>query len=195
MDEKEIGGVMKDTILVVDDEPNILSSIKRLLMDEPYEIAMATTAEDGLEILKHRAIKVVVSDECMPGMSGSEFLAIVKTRYPDVIRIILTGHASTEAAIRAVNNGEVYRFLTKPWQDYELILTLRKAIEQYNLQEENRRLLNLLKRQYIELELLRRRYPEITEIERDEEGNLLIDEDISEEEFQEIVARCMKEFS
>ncbi|HHN64376.1 MAG TPA: response regulator [Nitrospirae bacterium] len=186
---------MKDTILVVDDEPNILSSIKRLLMDEPYEIAMATTAEDGLEILKHRAIKVVVSDECMPGMSGSEFLAIVKTRYPDVIRIILTGHASTEAAIRAVNNGEVYRFLTKPWQDYELILTLRKAIEQYNLQEENRRLLNLLKRQYIELELLRRRYPEITEIERDEEGNLLIDEDISEEEFQEIVARCMKEFS
>ncbi len=186
---------MKDTILVVDDEPNILSSIKRLLMDEPYEIATATTAEDGLEILKDRAIKVVVSDECMPGMSGSEFLAIVKTLYPDVIRIILTGHASTEAAIRAVNNGEVYRFLTKPWQDYELILTLRKAIEQYNLQEENRRLLNLLKRQYIELELLRRRYPEITEIERDEEGNLLIDEDISEEEFQEIVARCMKEFS
>jgi DNA-binding NtrC family response regulator len=186
---------MEDRILIVDDEPNIISSIKRLLIDEPIEILSATTAEDALEMLKEKMVKVVISDEMMPGMSGSEFLSIVKSKYPEVIRIILTGHASSDAAIRAVNNGEVYRFLTKPWLDYELLVTIRKAIERYDLEEENRRLLKKIRSQALELEMLKKRYPKIMEIKRDEEGNLIIDEDISEEEFKEIVSKCKKEFS
>ncbi len=89
------------TILIVDDEPNVIASLKRVFTDEPYEIYSAAGALEGIEILNNNPVKVVVSDEKMPDVTGSEFLAMVREQFPNVIRIMLTGNASIEAAMKA----------------------------------------------------------------------------------------------
>jgi two-component system probable response regulator PhcQ len=94
----------------------------------------------------------------MPGMDGAEFLSIVKERHPEVALILLTGYASLEATMKAVNNGEIYRFFTKPWDEYQLKLAIRSAIEKYDLEAENRRLLKTVKRQAVELRSLEVKY-------------------------------------
>ncbi|HEB75712.1 MAG TPA: response regulator [Nitrospirae bacterium] len=185
---------MEDCILLVDDEPNIISSLKRVLMDEQYTIFSANSGAEALDILKEQRIKVVISDERMPGMSGAEFLSIVRNRFPGVVRIVLTGHASIEAAMSAVNNGEIYRFFTKPWNDVELKLSIRSAVEKHDLEAENRRLLSIVRTQALELKLLEKRYPNITKIERDDDGNLILP-DISDEDLSAIVAQCEREFT
>jgi len=185
---------MEDSILIVDDEPNVISSLKRALLDEPYEISTANSGAEGIETLRKTGIKVIISDEKMPGMSGAEFLATVKDQFPETIRIMLTGHASLEAAMKAVNSGEIYRFFAKPWNEIELKLAIRSALDKYNLEEENRRLLRIVKKQALDLKLLERKYPSITKLEKDNEGNLVLPE-VSEKEFSEIVAQCEKEFS
>jgi len=165
---------MDSAILLVDDEPNVVSSLKRALMDEPYKIFAANSGVEGLSTLKENRIKLVISDEKMPGMSGSEFLSAVKKLFPDTIRIILTGHASIQAAMNAVNNGEIYRFFAKPWNEIELKLAIRSAIEKYDLEEENKKLLKTVKRQACELKQLEKSYPGITSMQKDSEGNLIL---------------------
>jgi len=185
---------MGNFILIVDDEPNVIASLKRALMDEPYEVITACNGTEGLEQLEKHRIKVVMSDEMMPGMSGTEFLTEVKKRRPETIRIMLTGHASIEAAMNAVNRGEIYRFFTKPWNDIEIKLALKSAIERYDLEEENRRLLRTVRRQAVNLKLLEKAYPSITRLDRDEEGNILIP-DMDDDEFRAIVAQCEQEYA
>ncbi len=185
---------MEDSILLVDDEPNIISSLKRVLMDEQYRVYSANNGADALEVLKRQKVKVVISDEKMPGMSGAEFLSIVRTRFPATVRIVLTGHASIEAAMNAVNNGEIYRFFTKPWGDLDLKLSIRSAVEKYDLDAENRRLLSIVRHQALELKMLEKKYPNITKMERDDDGNLILS-DISEKDLSAIVAQCEKEFT
>ncbi len=153
---------MKDSILIVDDNPNVLSALKRSLIDEPVNVYTAGSGVEGLNILKQHKMKVVISDEMMPGIKGTELLSIVKDRYPETLRIILTGHASLEAAISAVNNGEIYRFFTKPWNEIDLKFVIRSALDKYNLEEENRRLLKTVKRQTTELKSLEKRYSGIS---------------------------------
>lgn len=167
---------MDDSILIVDDDPNVLTALKRSLMDEPFIVYTAGGGGEGLEILKNNRIKLVISDEKMPGMSGSEFLTAVKKIFPETIRMILTGHASIEAAMNAVNSGEIYRFFSKPWNDVELKLSIRAAIEKYDLEEENRNLLKTVKRQASELKYLEEKYPGITDTKKDEEGNFILPE-------------------
>ena len=145
---------MQDSILLVDDEPNVISSVKRALLDQPYEIYSAGSGAEGLKLLDQKQIKVIISDEMMPVMTGAEFLSAVKERMPETLRIMLTGHASLEAAMNAVNSGEIYRFFVKPWNDIELKLAIRSALEKYNLEAENRRLLKIVKRQALDLKLL-----------------------------------------
>lgn len=118
----------KNTVLLVDDEPNVLEGFQRGLRKEPYTVLTATSAEEGLRILAHTPVDVVISDEQMPKIKGSEFLAKVHREYPKTIRIILTGQASLESAIRAINDGEIYRFLTKPCSVVELAKIIRKAL-------------------------------------------------------------------
>jgi two-component system probable response regulator PhcQ len=185
---------MKDSILIVDDEEKVISSLKRALMEEPYEVFSAGSGSEGLSFLERRPVKVIISDERMPGMPGAEFLAAVRERMPETVRIMLTGHASLEAAMRAVNSGEIYRFFVKPWNDVELMLAIRSALEKFNLEAENRRLLKIVKRQALDLKLLEKKYPSITKLQKDERGNLVLP-DVSEKEFSEIVALCEKEFS
>jgi len=183
---------MNHGILLVDDEPNVLSALERALLDEPYTIYSAESGEEGLERLSQAKVKVIVSDERMPGMGGAEFLSRVKELQPQVVRIMLTGHASVESTMKAVNRGEIYRFFIKPWDDTELILSLRSAVEKYDLEEENRRLLRTVKRQSQELKMLEERFPGISALNRDESGSFILP-DISDDEVEEIIAAYSEE--
>jgi DNA-binding NtrC family response regulator len=183
---------MKNKILLVDDESNVLSALKRALFDEPLDITSVTSAEEALVILKADSFKVVVSDERMLGMQGSEFLAQVRINYPDTIRIMLTGHATLEAAMKAVNEGEIYRFFSKPWDDHDLKFAIRGAVEKYDLEAENRRLLATVKQQSLEIKVLEKRFPGISRVEKDDRGVFVLP-DISEDEIQSMLAECEQE--
>ncbi len=185
---------MKDSILIVDDEPAVIAALKRSLLDEPYNIRTANSGIEGLTAFKNNEIKLVISDEKMPGMTGSEFLATVKEMFPETVRIMLTGHASIQAAMNAVNNGEIYRFFTKPWDDLELKLAIRSAIEKHDLESENKRLLKTVKRQANELEQIEKLYPGISSIKKDVEGNLILpDINVSGKGLSEIVSEIVSE--
>ena len=138
-------------ILAVDDEPNVLKSLTRLLRNEAFETVTTTSPAEALALLEDQAFSAVVSDQRMPDMVGTELLEKAAAISPDTVRIILTGFADTEAAIDAINRGAVYRFLTKPWQDEELVATVRQAVSHYQLVTENRRLAALTAQQNEEL--------------------------------------------
>ncbi len=137
---------MKHRILIVDDEPDVIFAFQRTLLHEPYEIHFAFNCEGALKILNRTGMKAVISDQCLPRMEGADLLSIIKVIYPESVRIILSGSASVEEAIKAVNSGEVYRFLVKPWNDMEIIAALRSAVRKYDAETENRRLLEEVKR-------------------------------------------------
>ncbi|MDD2271242.1 MAG: response regulator [Desulfuromonadaceae bacterium] len=183
---------MKNRILLVDDESNVLSALKRALFDEPLDIVSVTSAEEALEIMAKDSFKVVVSDERMIGMQGAEFLAQVRAVYPHTIRIMLTGHATLEAAMKAVNEGEIYRFFAKPWDDQNLKFAIRSAVEKYDLEAENRRLLDTVKQQSLEIKVLEKRYPGISRVEKDGSGVFVLP-DISDAEIASMLAECEKE--
>ena len=181
-------------ILIVDDERSVIEALKRSFLDDPYHVFTAESATEGLAILSNHKIKVVISDEMMPGMSGADFLAKVYRRFPDVIRIMLTGHASLTSAIKAINKGEIYRFFTKPWDDFELRFAIKSAVEKFDLEEENRRLLDIVRKQALNLKLLEKEFPGITELEYDAKGRIII-QDVSDEEVVQIMAQLEKEYA
>jgi len=116
-----------DTILLVDDEPHILAALTRALRNTSYQVLTATSGSRALAIMETTKIKVIVSDEQMEEMQDSELLAEVQRRFPHTIRIMLTGHTTLEATTRAVNEGGIYRFITKPWDEAMLRLALSAA--------------------------------------------------------------------
>lgn len=125
-------------ILCVDDEPNVLSALKRLFMDEDYIILTASSGQEGLEILKkENTVQVVISDYRMPAMNGVEFLREVRNQWPETVRIVLSGYADTAAIVSAINEGQIYKFIPKPWNDYELKVTISNALERYTLSKKN----------------------------------------------------------
>ncbi len=140
------------TILCVDDEANVLKSLKRLFLDEEYEILTAESGKEGLILLEqHQPVQVVISDYRMPEMDGVAFFKEVHTRWPETIRIVLSGYADTAAVVAAINEGQVYRFIPKPWNDDELKVTIAKAVERYFLVETNNQLTMELQRANYEL--------------------------------------------
>ncbi len=169
---------MEHTILIVDDEPFITEILTEALSREPYVTLTAGSAEDALHLLAQRQVDVIISDEKMPGMSGSEFLAVVRKKYPDTIRMILTGHGSLESAMRAINEGQIYRFFTKPCNVLDLAMTIRKAIQQNDLKKAIQRLLSMEKRQSVFIKTLEKQYPGITKVNRDSRGEIIIDDAI-----------------
>jgi response regulator RpfG family c-di-GMP phosphodiesterase len=128
------------TVLFVDDEENILHSLKRLLRKEGYRMLTANSGSDGLEMLKEHDVHLVVTDQRMPGMSGTEFLAKVKENYPEVIRIVLSGYTDVDAITESINKGNVYKFMLKPWNDQNVKLEIKQALEQYDLMQVNKTL-------------------------------------------------------
>lgn len=147
------------TILLVDDEPHIIAALKRVLQDLPVTILSAFDGRKGLEILRDNTVHVVISDERMPQMTGSDFLALVNEQYPSTIRMMLTGHATIEAAMHAVNSGAIYRFFLKPWNDLEVVLAVKSACDLYDVEEENRILLRMLRIHQHHLRNLELRFP------------------------------------
>lgn len=138
---------MKDVVLLVDDDLNLLHALARTLRHQPYVLYTATSAEEALLILKGHEVDVIVSDEQMPGMCGSDLLVWVAESYPDVPRIVLTGRPTVETAIRAINEGAVTQFFTKPCNPAHLGVAIRKALEHRALVKENRELVETNKRQ------------------------------------------------
>ncbi|MDS0847754.1 HD domain-containing phosphohydrolase [Burkholderia cenocepacia] len=135
------------SILLVDDEPNVLSALRRVFRPTGYDIVTADSGETALEILVSTDIDLIVSDMRMPHMSGAEFLARARALYPDTMRILLTGYAELASVVQAVNEGGVYRYLNKPWDDHDLLLTIEQALEQRRLRREAARLAALTEAQ------------------------------------------------
>jgi response regulator RpfG family c-di-GMP phosphodiesterase len=128
------------TILCVDDEQNILNALKRLLRKENYRLLTGGSGKQGLEILAENKVHVVVSDHRMPEMNGTEFLKQVRETYPNILRIILTGYTDVDTITEAINEGHIYKFFLKPWNDQNLKLEIRQALEQYDLIQANKHL-------------------------------------------------------
>ncbi|TRZ94591.1 MAG: EAL domain-containing protein [Rhodocyclaceae bacterium] len=123
-------------LLLVDDEANVLAALKRLLRRDGYRILTAASAEEGLELLAQHEVGVLLSDQRMPGLSGTEFLSRVKVMYPRTIRLILSGYTDVDSITESVNKGEVYRFLTKPWEDEPLREVLKEAFMHYETSQD-----------------------------------------------------------
>jgi response regulator RpfG family c-di-GMP phosphodiesterase len=135
MDEKQ-----SDTILCLDDEKNILNSLRRLLRKEGYNLLLASSGEEAFKLLEENEVQLVISDQRMPEMNGTEFLAKVKERYPDILRIILTGYTDVDSITESINKGHIYKFFLKPWNDQNLKLEIRQALDQFALIRDNKRL-------------------------------------------------------
>lgn len=132
----------KRTVLFVDDEVKTLKSLKRSFMDEPYETIFANSGKEALEILRQEVVHVIVTDVRMPEMSGLELLKIIKNEYPYTIRLVLSGYIDINAVLTAINEGEILRFITKPWKsNEEPKIIIRQAIEYYDLHKEREMLM------------------------------------------------------
>ena len=140
------------TLLLVDDEDNIIRSLRRLFRREGYRILTANSGKEGLQVLERETVGVIVSDQRMPEMTGSEFLHQVKKLYPDTVRLILSGYTDLESVTDSINRGAIYKFLTKPWEDDLLCQNVREAFRIFELNEENIRLTSALKLANQELE-------------------------------------------
>lgn len=128
------------TILLVDDEANITSALKRTLRRDGYNILIANSGAEGLELLAINEVGVIISDQRMPQMTGVDFLRKVKTLYPKTFRIVLSGYTELESVTSAINEGAIYKFLTKPWEDDQLREHIREAFQRYQMEQENLRL-------------------------------------------------------
>ena len=142
------------TLLFVDDEPNILSALRRLFRPHGYKIHTAEGGAEGLELLEREPVDLVISDMRMPNMDGAQFLEQVRQKWPDTVRILLTGYADVSSTIAAINKGEIYRYIAKPWNDNDIVLLVKQALELKDLEREKRRLEALAQRQNEELKEL-----------------------------------------
>ena len=142
------------TLLLVDDEPSILSSLRRLFRPQGYHVLTAAGGQAGLDILQGETVDLVISDMRMPGMDGARFLEKVRRVQPNAARILLTGYADIASTIAAINEGEIDRYIAKPWDDNDILLVVREALARRSLEQRNRELTELTGRQNDELRAL-----------------------------------------
>ncbi|MBD9614024.1 response regulator [Pseudomonas sp. PDM02] len=144
----------KPKVLLVDDEESILNSLRRLLRGQPYDVLLATSGAQALEIMAQQPIDLVMSDARMPNMDGATLLALIHQHYPDTVRIMLTGYADPSAIIKAINDGQIHRYISKPWHDEEMLLVLRQSLAYQHSERERLRLVQETWDQNQELKLL-----------------------------------------
>lgn len=162
-------------VLIVDDDPSVASLLARLIGLRPYDCLTAGSADEALAILESEHIQVVVSDECMPGTKGSELLGIIRRKWPEIQSILLTGHATVDTALRAVNRGEVLRILTKPCPADILLDAIDAAVRAGRLVTVARRLVDEEERRDDAVQELERLHPGLTRVLRDPDGAIDID--------------------
>ena len=153
--------------MFVDDEQPILNALKRAFYNEPYLIATATNADEAMNILSQEKIKVVVSDQRMPEVSGVDFLRSVKEKYPRIVRILFTGYTDFSTVEDAINLSEAYRFITKPWNTQELKAIIHQAMEYFDLVADNQRLFEMMKARNEDLELLNKKLKDLYEVQKE----------------------------
>jgi len=161
------------SLLLVDDEQNIVASLKRLLRRDNYQIHTAASGQEGLDVLARHTIDVIVSDQRMPGMIGADFLRKAKQLYPETIRIMLSGYTELQSVTDAVNEGAIYKFLTKPWDDGQLRAHIGDAFRLKEIADENGRLNLEVRAANLELATANRKMEELLrekqlQISRDE---------------------------
>ncbi|MCP3925894.1 MAG: response regulator [Desulfobacterales bacterium] len=142
---------MNNKIVIVDDEVHILKSLKRLFIDDNYEIFTFNDPKNALKKIAEIDPALIISDQRMPEMEGTDFLKETIKYLPDTVRIILTGYSDYDAAVSAINDADVYRFISKPWNEKELTHTVKKALQHFNIFKENIRLQKLVEKQNMEL--------------------------------------------
>ena len=138
---------MKHAVLLVDEDENLLHGLVRALRGQPYQIYTAKSGEEARWVLKRQSIDVIVAEEQIPGLCGTDLLAWVADYFPEVMRILLAGHPSVATAVRAINEGGVFRFFTKPCREFDLAVAIREALEQGDQLRKARRLLESAPRQ------------------------------------------------
>lgn len=144
----------RTNLLLVDDEENILRSLQRTLRKEPYDVCTAASGEEALALLSDRTFDLVISDARMPGMDGPTLLSEIKKKWPWCIRILLTGYADIDSTIKAINDGQIYRYISKPWDDEELKLVIRQALAFQHSERRRLALEKLTRKQNKELQAL-----------------------------------------
>ena len=172
-------------IMIVDDEPNILSSLMRALRPEKdWEVETDEVVDEALKRIQTANFELVISDYRMPEMSGVEFLSEVRKIQPEAMRLILSGFTDLDALLGAINEAEIYRFICKPWDDFDLISTLKNALAHRGVLVENRRLADQVRQQQEELsnrktalEKLSERHPKLVEINWSSDGAIILDEE------------------
>lgn len=167
---------MQHLVLFVDDDREILELFRHMLRRESYAVEVARTSTSAFDVLASRRVSVVVADEGMPGMSGTELLARIQLEYPEVIRVMVTGQASVEVAMRAINEGNVFRFLTKPVCTAELIATLRDAVATSQVKNDPGAPDPDAQRRRSEIAQLESEWQGLTHVERDASGAIVVDE-------------------
>jgi len=178
----------KFTLLFVDDEDGVLAAMRRIFSDENYVLITVNSAAKALTIMESEQVNLILSDHRMPGMSGAELLKTVRERWPETIRIMLTGHADVNSIMGAVKEGAVYKFITKPWNDEDLRLTVSLALQQYVLLHENRRLKELTRSQQQKI----KGYSGIFDENRGVMGKILLEEGVLRAEELERAFKEMK---
>ena len=154
MDESTVDVVIKPRVLLVDDEESILNSLRRLLRSQGYELFLADSGSKALEIMAQQPIDLVISDARMPNMDGASLLARIHELYPACLRILLTGYADLDMIAKAINEGQIYRYLSKPWNDEELLLTITQGLAFQHSERERQRLQMLVREQNRQLQSL-----------------------------------------
>jgi putative nucleotidyltransferase with HDIG domain len=144
------------TVLFVDDEVNILKALQRMLRNEGMKVLTASRGDEALELLERQPAQVVVTDQRMSEMSGVDLLASVRRRWPETVRMMLTGYTEMGVAVEAINRGEIFRLITKPWNDDELRATLRQAFDHHSLKSEIKRLNQVTREQNFKLQDMNR---------------------------------------
>lgn len=185
----------KHSVLLVDDEAYILSSLKKIIEDDTTEVFTAGDADAATKVLweNANAIEVIVCDNKLPGTLGVDFLDRIRRQYPDIIRILITGYPELQGAIEAINKAHIWKYMTKPIEVSELKLLIKQAFSRYQILKENRFLLKLFHQQAEWLKILKEKYPQI--VAQELEKNLIywVDEKFISELIDEVSKRYFRE--
>jgi len=164
-------------LLIVDDEEPVRRTLSRTLGADGYRVLTAVSGEEALTTLEHEAVAMVITDHKMAGISGVDLLKQVHERWPDTLRVVLTGHADLKMAIEALNQGALFGFLTKPWEEHTLRQMVRLGFERFGLVLENSQLRDTVAAQDRILRKLEEEHPGIASVRRDASGAVVIDDE------------------
>lgn len=167
---------MDRTLLIVDDEEMVRRALTRTLRADGCRLFTAASGEEALALLEQQSVAMVISDQRMGAMSGINLLRQVSERWPETLRVVLTGHADLAMALEAINQGGLYGFLTKPWDDLALRQVIRLGFERYALAQENSQLRETVRAHERILDRLEAEHPGIASVRRDATGAVVIDD-------------------